>query len=227
VEPVVVIAATGWLIAVLLLVLMIRLVGRWRTAFETKEWLLMPSNGARQLGVLLQSLAETTATRLDKMSHHVAATGEDIRVATREIHDTRSEFSILREELDQKTKELALLRLGQGFHVRRPVIMCVIRALEIIHDDVSHGRDLKETLEGVRVELQECLDDNAVFSHTPAAGTRLADAKGVDALGAQQVPTSEDTMKGTIAGTDRPGYVVRGPQGNEEVLVPAKVRVFV
>src|SRR5439155_15082839 len=32
-------AVAGWVLSLLLIVLLIRLVGKWRTAFESKEWL--------------------------------------------------------------------------------------------------------------------------------------------------------------------------------------------
>lgn len=220
-------ALAGWVLSLLLALLLLRLVGRWRTAFENKEWLLVPSGQASQLQAALLALAQTTGNQLERVSERVAAAGDDVRTSTAAIQETRAEFSILRDELDSKTREVAALRLGQEFHVRRPVLMRVIRALDIIDDDLTNQRDIRQTVEGVRVELRECLEDNAIFIHTPTPGTRLSEAKGVDAQGARQEPTQDEALWGTIASTDRPAYVARGPQGAEEVLVPAKVRVFV
>jgi hypothetical protein len=220
-------AVAGWVLSILLAALLVVLVGRWKTAFEYKEWLLMPSDHARQLQGALQALEKTTLTHLERVAHRVASAGDDLRSVNAAIQETGAGFSILREELDNKTKQITALRLGQEFHVRRPVLVRVIRALEIIDDDLSHQRDMRQTLEGVRVELRECLDDNAVSVHTPETGSRLAEAKAIDVQNARLEVTDDEALKGTIAATDRPAYIARGAQGFEEVLVPAKVRVYV
>jgi hypothetical protein len=141
--------------------------------------------------------------------------------------ETRAEFFILRDELDRKTKELATLRISQEFHIRRPVLRRVIRALNIIHEDLMYERDMRQTVEGVKAELTECLDENAVTVASPDVGTRLTEAKAVDIQNARREPTEDEALKGTIASTDLPAYIVHGAQGMEEVLVSAKVRVYV
>ena len=220
-------ASVGWSLALLLGAALVLQSRHWRASFKTKEWLLMPDDQATKMQDLLQALAHTVIVKSERLGERIAATGEEARAAGEAVRLTREEFSILRDELDRKSKDVAILRMGTEYHVRRPVLLRVIRSLDIIEDDLKYDRDLRQTIEGIRVELRECLEDNAVSIVEPAVGTPIAEARGVDAQGARREPTSDEALCGMIAGVSSPAYIARGHQGSEEIIVPARVRVYV
>jgi hypothetical protein len=220
-------ASVGWLISGLLVIYLILLQKRWRTAFETKEWMLLPSEtGANVVQGLdhLANMVSNTAQQVAERADHAKRAALHASEASKSV---REEFAILREELEARQKELKLLQLGQEFHYRRPALMRIIRALEIIDDDMTHRRDPTRTLEGVRVELDECLQDNHVFTIRPEIGKAIAETAGFDGRSARRLETADTARKGTVAEVERPAYVVSGPSGHREVLVPARVTVFV
>jgi hypothetical protein len=219
-------AWAGWMLSLLLALYLIRAQGKWRAAFENKEWLLLPSHSAHQLEEGLQRLAHHAAALTSRVQESATKSSKHVESVSQAIHDTRSEFAILREELDQKTKEIANLKLGHDFHSRRPVLRAVAHALQIIEEDQACGRNSEVTLDGVAVELRECLQDNNVVVKKYEPGMKLSDAKGVSTQESIKEPASEDSLKGTIGETIRSAYVVVGPAGDEEVLRHARVRIF-
>jgi hypothetical protein len=214
------------MLSLLLALYLIRAQGKWRAAFENKEWLLLPSHAAHQLEDGLQQLAHHAAALTSRVQESVTKSSRHVDAVAQAIHDTRSEFAILREELDQKTKEIANLKLGHDFHSRRSVLRAVAHALQIIEEDQACGRNSEATLDGVAVELRECLQDNNVVAKKYEPGMRLSDAKGVSTQESIKEAASEDSQKGTIGETIRSAYVVVGPAGDEEVLRHARVRIF-
>jgi len=220
-------ALAGWTLCLLLGGLLIMIAVQWRTTVETKEWLLLPSQVGRQLEASLGGLSRAVS---QQRTHGLRATQSlqhDIQHTATLISETREELDVLRHELDVKSKEIAALKLGHEFHARRPVLMRVIRALDIIDEDTSSQRDPAGTLEGVKVELLECLEDQSIAIVRPQVGSALSDNKGLDLATAIQVPTTEPEQRGTIAAVKRPAYVVKGPSHDEEVLLPARVQVHV
>jgi len=187
----------------------------------------MPSQHGAELARGFVALGDQTVRSLESV---VAACNSNSRQAAEAAvaaRDTRGEFTILRDELDRKTKEVADLKMGHEFHHRRPLLRRIIRALEIIAEDAVASRDAQATLAGVIVELQECLEENAVTRFENPPGTKLAEARSLDVAGCSREPAPDESVRGTVAATLRPAYVARGPNGDEVVLLPGKATVYV
>lgn len=220
-------AISGWSLCLLLVAYLIIKQKKWRAAFETKEWLLLPSETAHQVIRSLESLANMVSNTAEQVAVRAdLAKGASVR-AVEETRGMREEFGILREELESRHKELKASQLGQEFHYRRAVLMRVIRALEIIDEDAAQTLDPSKTIHGIKVELEECLQDNHVHIQQPNVGQRIADTVGFDSRSARREPTDDPSLRGTVASVERPAYVVTGPRGLQETLVPARVTVFV
>ncbi len=210
-----VILVIGWLGLFLALALMIRLTGKWKTAFNEKEWTLIPTLE----GTAMLHAIKINSDRLERLQE---ATLEAVD-ATRA---TREEFGILGTELDKKSQELQIMRMGQEFHNRKAIILAAIRALEAIGIDAAAGDDPHNTLRGISVDLTEALEDNHVVTYVPPVGERIP-TRGVDAGSARHTPIAEHTLVGTIASVERPAYIATGPSGDEEVLKAAVVTIYV
>lgn len=216
----------GWLLSLLLVVYLIRAQAGWRTAFENKEWLLLPSERAADMTDVLQRLVHNTRGLASSLTVSTQSQLKGVESLSQAIQETRSEFAILREELDRKTREIADLKLGHEFHARRPVLRAVAHALQIIEEGTHSGEPPESTLAGVATELRECLEDNRVIARSFEPGTRLADAKGVSTQESIREPAADDSMKGTIGETLRCAYFVMGPSGVEDIVRPARVRIY-
>jgi|GEM_PF-4766047 len=216
----------GWLLSLLLVVYLIRAQAGWRTAFENKEWLLLPSESAVVITDALQRLVHNTHGLASSLSGSAQTHSKGVESLSQAIQDTRAEFAILREELDRKTREIADLKLGHEFHARRPVLRAVAHALQIIDEATHSGEPSESILAGVATELRECLEDNRVIARTFEPGTKLADAKGVSTQESIREPAADDSQKGTIGETLRCAYVVIGPLGTEDIVRPARVKIY-
>lgn len=220
-------AWTGWLVALLLAGLLLLLVWRWRTAFETKEWLLVPSLQASRLVERMEAV-EAAATAMQKrVAAGMAKQADAVGAVTANVQEARGEFAILAEDLERKAREIKDLRMGHEFHSRRPVLRAVAHALQIIEEDAAGGVEPRATLEGIHAELLECLENHAVSRVVNAPGTRLADARGVSVRDSTREAAPADDRKGTIGETLRSAYVAAGLGGEEEVLIQSKVRIYV
>lgn len=225
--PLMVSALAGWLVAALLATLMLYLTSRWRTAFETKEWVLLPSDHATQLNAGFLQLCDRTVQSLESVVNACNANSRQAAAAAAATQETRGEFCILRDELDRKTREVADLRMGHEFHHRRPLLRRLIHVLQIIEEDTAASRNVVETLQGVLVELRECLDENSIATLENPPGTRIAEARALDVAGSAKEPAPEESARGTVAETTRPAYVAVGPNGVEVVLVQSRARIYV
>lgn len=216
----------GWLISALLIGYLLLLQRPWRIAFQNREWLMMPSQTADQMRESVQHLTRHADALTGRVDRSFGDHAKQIEEIAQVLRDTRSEFSILREELDRKAKEIADLRIGHDFKSRKSILRAVAHVMQIIEEDRHGGRDAADTLKGVVVELEECLQDNNVAALRYEPGTRLADAKGVSTQESIKEQAQEPHLKGTIGETMRPAYVIVGPSGSEEIVRQARVRIY-
>ena len=216
----------GWLLSTLLACYLLLSQRQWRIAFQDREWLMMPSRTADQMRESVQSLSRGANELNARVDRSFGDHTQQLVGIAQAIHDTRSEFTILRNELDRKTKEIADLKIGHDFQSRKSILRAVAYAMQIIEEDQCGGRDAAETLKGVVVELQECLQDNNVMAVRYEPGTRLTDTKGVSTQESIKEQAPEPHLKGTIGDTMRPAYVIVGPSGSEEIVRQARVRIY-
>lgn len=210
-----IVLASGWVLAILMLVLLLMLVGKWKTAFSEKDWTLVPT----MEGAVMVRAAETTAAQMKRLEEAVLAAAETTR-------ETREEFGILGRDLDTKAEEIRTLRMGAEYHHRKALIRAAIRALEAIGIDQAAGTSPETTVRGIAVDLEEALEDNHVECFLPPVGERVP-TRGVEAASARRLFTTDSTLVGTIASVERPAYIASGPGGFEELLHPAAVTVYV
>ena len=67
-----IVLASGWALAILSLVLLIALVGRWKTAFGEKDWTLVPT----MEGSAMVRAAELSTMQMQRLEEVVRAAGE-------------------------------------------------------------------------------------------------------------------------------------------------------
>lgn len=210
-----IVLASGWALAILALVLLIVLVGKWKTAFSEKDWTLVPTLE----GTAMLRATEVSVVQMKHLEEVVLSASE----ATRQ---TREEFGILGRDLDAKAEEIRTLRMGSEFHHRKALIRAAIRALEAIGIDKAAGTSPEITLRGIAVDLEEALEDNHVECFTPPVGERVP-TRGVETASSRRLVTTDSALVGTIASVERPAYIASGPGGFEELLHPAAVTIYV
>lgn len=205
----------GWVALLLTLILLIALVRKWKASFREREWVLMPApDGERML------------TTIEMNAEHAMRLEEVARGALEASSATREDFSILRTQLDLQADEIRDLRRGEAQLHRRPFVLAMVRALDAIEVDQSAGTDPTTTLTGVRIDLLETLEDNHVERVLPAVGSRLP-VRGVDAGSMRSIESDDPNLIGTIASVERPAFIAVGPGGQEDLLRPALVTVYV
>jgi hypothetical protein len=156
---------------------------------------------------------------------------EDIRLKLGDLRSRQSDadetIRILREELASKNTDLARLRMGYEFHNRKMLLIQIIHIFRVIDEDLREGRDLQTALQGARLELEGCFEAHGIIVHHPEVGAPFIGARGIDQRHMTTIPAEDPTKRGTIAAVLSPAYFMTGPQGHEELLVPARIRAFV
>jgi hypothetical protein len=210
-----IVLASGWALAILVLVLLIVLVGKWKTAFSEKEWTLVPTLE----GTAMVRAAEVSSVQMKRLEEVVLAAAEITR-------ETREEFGILGRDLDAKAEEIRSLRMGAEYHHRKALILAAIRTLEAIGIDQAAGATPETTFRGIAIDLGDVLEENHVECFMPLVGERVP-TRGVESAKARRIVTTDSTLVGTIASVERPAYIASGPGGFEELLQSAAVTIYV
>lgn len=224
-DPGMPLAIIGWSIAGVLAFLLLKR----RAAARTPRGVATPQPPAPPLESTSAPRADTAdaSEALRLLSEHMARTNARLEEMMAYVRDTRQEFSALRNELDAKSRVIEQLEKGAGFHQRRPVLLSLIRSLEILDiDENAGGLDPNATLAGMRAEIQECLEDNGIYAHTPEIGIPLADSLHIDKQRVQKLPCPDEAMRGTIAGVIRPAYLMKAADGNIITLLAARVSIY-
>ncbi|MEI7626574.1 MAG: hypothetical protein WCK06_10565 [Actinomycetota bacterium] len=208
---------------ILTLTLLISLTRKWKTSFTNREWTLVPSLEAAKMTDAIDSNRRALSS-LNSSTQQAQAMSQHALDA---ITETRKEFGILGVALDAKDKQIAALEMGQEFRHRKAMILAAVRALDIIEVDAAAGESSEQTLRALAIDLRESLEDNHVEIYTPEIGTRIHDARGVNASSARHERTNNQALVGTIAAVERPAFIAVGAGGREEVLRPARVSIYV
>jgi len=163
------------------------------------------------------------------------AVRRELSALSRDMHSARkttegesqSAFAILQEELNRKTKEIELIRLGNDYRSKRPLLISLARAFDIIaHDGSCQNAPAETTLKGVGTELREAIEDHGIVSLLYPQGTCLAEALAIDHANSTRMPSMSDDDKGKISETLRPAYVLKEGDNIRDILIPALVRYY-
>jgi hypothetical protein len=182
------------------------------------------ARGARTTDLDIPGIARALADIRSELS----TVGRDLMSSRRASEsDHQSAFAILREEISRKSKELEDAQLGNDFRSKRPTLIALARAFDIIwQDQQSQGVPAESTLNGVASELREALEDHGITQLINPPGIPLDQATGIDVKNStRSVPTSDDD-RGKILDTIRPAYVLREGDTVKEILIPSLVRYF-
>jgi hypothetical protein len=220
-------AALGWGTALVLAIALLLVHRPFRLALRDEQLMVFPSSIADDVAAALPRLEggiATTTRRLGEHSSSVATQLRDVSAAVRAASEVQA---VLRDDIASKASEIRQLRLSHEYHARQPVLRRIAHAIAAMDADTRTGVDPATTLAGVRVELEECLEDNHVRTQWPTVGSRLTEVLGIDPRQTVRTSTPNDELRGTVAEAMRPVYVVRGPNGHEEPLLPAIVKVYV
>ena len=220
-------AFSGWFLALALGLVLVQLTQQWRTSFRNREWVLMPSSESQKQLWGLQRVAETIAVGNESVQQALLGTTESVRSEVQASEASRKEFAVLREELERRSSELEAARVGVDLWHRRAVLRAISRAVEMIRDDRERERDVRSTLDGLLVELEDCLQENRISLHFPEVGAPLDGDSTIDLARVVREPSPDELRRGTIAAVERPAYVALRLDGKQEVLLAARVKVFV
>jgi hypothetical protein len=217
-------AWAGWFVAVVLGISQLANV----TRNSRMSAMLGPESATATRDRITRSAAPDTDGVLAEIRSEVTALGRELQ-NTRKASESEhhSAFAILRDELSRKSKELEDIQLGNDYRSRRPTLIALARAFDIIsQDQQSQGVPAESTLQGVASELREALEDHGIRQLTYPPGTLIGQAAGVDVKNSTHLPSRSDDDKGKVLETIRPAYVLE--EGNEirDVLIQSLVRYY-
>jgi hypothetical protein len=190
--------------------------------------MLGPESAIATRARITRSADPDTDGVLAEIRSEVAALGRELqntRKASESEH--QSAFAILRDEFSRKSKELEDIQLGNDYRSRRPTLIALARAFDIIsQDQQSQGVPAESTLQGVASELREALEDHGIRQLIYPPGTLIGQATGVDVKNSTHLPSRSVDDKGKVLETIRPAYVLE--EGNEirDVLIQSLVRYY-
>lgn len=188
---------------------------------------------------LLQSPHLVTPESFQKWTGQVADTMGDVIRATninshavRESHSNvetafikmSQTFLTLQSALDQRDQQIKRAEQGWELQVFRKFLMRFARVDEVLNDK-SIG-DPNSALEQARLMMRDALEECGVEMFHPRIGSDYRTEKGVDDQPIL-IHANDRDLAFSIKSVTSPGYYVRSANGDDVVVIPAKVEVYV
>jgi hypothetical protein len=85
--------------------------------------------------------------------------------------------------------------------------------------------DAKATVGGIKVEIEQLLDENGVITYEPKPGEKLPQ-RGVSLKRVKTIPAPQPELAGTVKSVESPAYIYVGPNAQEVVLHPMSITVY-
>lgn len=138
------------------------------------------------------------------------------------FNDLARTFLALQSALDQRDQQLKRAEQGWELQVFRRFLLRFARVDEVLHDQ---SLDASACLTQSRLMMQDALEECGVAQFLPRLGSDYRNEKGVDD---RPVLThvSESALFYKIKSVVSPGYRVRAANGDDLVVIPARVEVY-
>jgi hypothetical protein len=186
----------------------------FRTTIDNKEWILAPAthiDEVTQVAGLLQD-------RVAKLASEVSALSEALA-------ERREHLQILAASIAEHDDKLKKATLGVEHHAREKSLRHLALIAEIVEIDSRSGIDAKATVGGIKVELEQLLEENGVTTYEPKPGEKLPQ-RGVSLKRVKTIPAPQPELAGTVKSVESPAYIYVGPNAQEVVLHPMSITVY-
>lgn len=186
----------------------------FRTTIDNKEWILAPASHideVTQVAGLLQD-------RVTKLASEVSALSEALA-------ERREHLQILAASIAEHDDKLKKATLGVEHHAREKSLRHLALIAEILEIDSRSGIDAKATVGGIKVELEQLLEENGVTTYEPKPGEKLPQ-RGVSLKRVKTIPAPQPELAGTVKSVESPAYIYVGPNAQEVVLHPMSITVY-
>lgn len=168
-----------------------------------------------QVAGTLESVIRATNSN----SHEVRESKSNLQAAFVELSQT---FLTLQRALDQRDQQLKRAEQGWELQIFKKFLLRFARVDEVLNDQTI---DDASALVQARLMMRDALDECGVEPFHPRIGSDYRTERGVDD---QPILThvNDKDLYFTIKSVRSPGYCVRATNGDDVIVIPARVEVY-
>lgn len=221
---------TAWLLAVSLFLAVALTVSvaisfylyRWRRILLSSPHLLVPE----ELGERIKAY-ETAIKKVENtLAVGTGRLAERSEQMTGQISNLIETFMTLQGAIDEKDQEIKRLKAGYDAQIFRRFLFRFVRVHQTVKEFGENDEIGERDMSFVQRLLEDALDECGVEHFEPEIGTDYRESQGVsDNPKSVSTDVPENSFK--ISEIVEPGYRIRGEAGTLDVILPAKVTIFV
>lgn len=210
--------AIASLLIVALAALILAALKKRRDELLLSPHLVTPENFHKWTGQV-EDVLESVIRATNSNTHDVRESKASLQVAFVEMSQT---FLTLQRALDQRDQQLKRAEQGWELQIFRKFLVRFARVDEVLNDPTI---DTHAALTQARLMMRDALDECGVEPFHPRIGSDYRTEKGVDD---QPILThvSDKDLFFTIRSVASPGYSVRAANGDDVIVIPARVEVY-
>jgi molecular chaperone GrpE (heat shock protein) len=144
----------------------------------------------------------------------------------KKLGEVQSVYIRLQDSLDRRDEEVARLRRGYDQHLIRNYLRRFIKVDQALREELVPDDRTWAGVESVLDLLADAFDECGLERFEPPLASQYRNEPGV-ADNPTTVPTNDELLVGSVAEVLEAGYRLRTDAGNSEVLVDARVAVYV
>lgn len=191
------------------------------------------SDNITALNNTLSEQADKGVRELREFGDRLQKSGDAILTDTKntlqKIRDLFDGYMTLQGKLDEKDAEIKRLKGGYDAEILRRFLRRFIRVDEAAREslqDAAVSEDARKSLHLICGLFEDALDECGVEKFSPKIGEDYRKAAGRVADHPEIDPTDDASKHFIIAEVLAEGYALRLPDGGQEVIAQAKVKIF-
>lgn len=169
---------------------------------------------------------DVTST-IDRITNATQANSKEVRESRTSLESSFIEMSqtflTLQRALDQRDQQLKRAEQGWELQIFKKFLVRFARVDELLNDHSEIDSDARLTQ--ARLMMRDALEECGVEEFRPLVGSDYRTEKGVD-----DRPTlshvEDPSLFYRIKNVQAPGYCVRTADGNQVIVIPARVEVY-
>jgi len=202
---------------------------RWRKVVIAGKEIVIPETFAKQVGDIVKAVSGSSSelgTVVNQQSVAVNKFNSSLSALDESIRNMIDTYMSLHSSLDQKDEEISRYKKGYDAKIFHNFLLRFARVDQVIKEYIGDGEIDLEGLKDIHEVMEDALEECDVESFSPEIGSDYRKSDGV-ADNPKKNLTSNKNENFLIKEILQPGYRRRLPDSKFEVIVQAKVVVYV
>ena len=203
------------LIANVLAILMIMYLFRWRKVITQNDNALMP-----------QQWVENFASRIKKMTKYLQQVVDLSSHNHKKLSEISEIIATFQKALDEKDTEIKRYKSGYDAHIYERYLSKFILITRRLQEILENQEIDKSDINSIHIRLEDALEDCGVMVKDIEIGSDYREQGAFIADNPELIVAKTEKDVGKIVTVKRPAYIIRTPEGEERVVIPAQASVY-